>query len=70
MKNWDFRPSSIEQCKNQSSQNEMYDKAFKEGCQLYGTLLVNRVRNKNLTNVYFIINKNNLIIQNNIQLLY
>ncbi|XP_001948436.1 endoplasmic reticulum-Golgi intermediate compartment protein 3 [Acyrthosiphon pisum] len=43
MKNWDFRPSSIEQCKNQSSQNEMYDKAFKEGCQLYGTLLVNRV---------------------------
>jgi len=70
MKNWDFRPSSIEQCKNQSSQNEMYDKAFKEGCQLYGTLLVNRVRNKNLTNVYFIINKNNLIIYNNIQLLY
>ena len=54
MKNWDFRPSSIEQCKNQSSQNEMYDKAFKEGCQLYGTLLVNRVSNKNLKNVNFI----------------
>jgi len=56
MKNWDFRPFSIEQCKNQSSQNEMYDKAFKEGCQLYGTLLVNRVSNENLKN-NFIINK-------------
>lgn len=55
MKNWDFHPYSIEQCKNQSSQNEMYDKAFKEGCQLYGTLLVNRVSNKNFKNANFII---------------
>lgn len=43
LKNWDFHPYSVEQCKNQSSQNGMYDKAFKEGCQMYGTLQVNRV---------------------------
>lgn len=43
MKNWDFHPSRVEQCKNQESQNNMDDKAFKEGCQIYGTLLVNRV---------------------------
>jgi len=40
----------------------MYDKAFKEGCQLYGTILVNRVSNKNLKNFDFVINKDNLII--------
>lgn len=64
LKNWDFRPSSVEQCKNQSSQNEMYDKAFKEGCQLYGTLLVNRVSNKTWKMLILLsnINKNNLII--------
>lgn len=43
MKNWDLHPFSIEQCKNQSSQNDMYDKAFKEGCEIFGTLQVNRV---------------------------
>lgn len=43
MKNWDIHPFSIEQCKNQSSQNDMYDKAFKEGCEIFGTLQVNRV---------------------------
>jgi len=43
IKNWDFQPFTIDQCKNQSSQNEMNDKAFKEGCQMYGSLLVNRV---------------------------
>lgn len=42
-KNWDFHPSSIEQCKNQSSNSDVHDKAFKEGCQIYGTLQVNRV---------------------------
>lgn len=53
MKNWDFHPFSIEQCKNQSYQNEMNDKAFKEGCQIFGTLLVNRVSNENLKFFYY-----------------
>lgn len=43
LKNWDFHSMDIDQCKNQSSQNEMHEKAFKEGCQIFGTLLVNRV---------------------------
>lgn len=43
MKNWDFHPSGIEQCKNQSLNSDVHDKAFKEGCRIYGTLQVNRV---------------------------
>lgn len=43
LKNWDFIPSNIDQCKDQSYQNDLYEKSFKEGCNLYGTLLVNRV---------------------------
>lgn len=42
IKNWDFHPSEIEQCKNRSS-SEINEKAFKEGCQIFGTLQVNRV---------------------------
>jgi len=37
-KNWDFNPSNIVQCNNQSYEN-MYEK----GCNIYGKLLVNRV---------------------------
>lgn len=39
-KNWVFHPSNIEQCKDQSYENT---ESPKEGCQIYGTLLVNRV---------------------------
>ncbi|XP_050438200.1 endoplasmic reticulum-Golgi intermediate compartment protein 3 [Adelges cooleyi] len=42
LKSWDFNPSVIEQCKNQNS-NSSSENAFKEGCQIFGTLQVNRV---------------------------
>lgn len=54
LKNWDFHPFSIEQCKNQSSQSGMYDNAFKEGCQMYGTLQVNRVSIEEFYKMYII----------------
>lgn len=48
MKNWDFHISNIEQCKNQTFNSDTPDSAFKEGCQIYGTLQVNRVSTKNV----------------------
>lgn len=48
MKNWDFHPSNIEQCKNQTFNNDVPDNAFKEGCQIYGILQVNRVSTENV----------------------
>lgn len=48
MKNWDFHPSNIEQCKNQKDSKDMPDNAFKEGCQIYGSLQVNRVSTENM----------------------
>lgn len=48
MKNWDFHPHKIEKCKN-GSKSDMHANAFKEGCQIYGVLQVNRVSIINLT---------------------
>ncbi|XP_050529523.1 endoplasmic reticulum-Golgi intermediate compartment protein 3 [Daktulosphaira vitifoliae] len=42
LKSWNFNPSVIEQCKNQPL-NGSSENTFKEGCQIFGTLQVNRV---------------------------
>ncbi|KAK2704158.1 hypothetical protein QYM36_017523 [Artemia franciscana] len=41
-KGWRFVPSTVDQCKDQAEVRKA-DKAFKEGCQIYGHLEVNRV---------------------------
>lgn len=47
---WRFPdPDDIEQCKNDQS-NLMAKGAFKEGCQIYGYLEVNRVSSANILN--------------------
>ena len=40
--NWAFRPEEFEQCKSEKNFTRDYS-AFKEGCQIYGYLEVNRV---------------------------
>ncbi|KAI9552295.1 hypothetical protein GHT06_022659 [Daphnia sinensis] len=41
-KNWAFRPDEFEQCRNEKNLTRD-DSVFKEGCQIYGYLEVNRV---------------------------
>ena len=42
-KNWKFDPRGIEQCKDGATFSDAEKRALSEGCQIYGTLEVNRV---------------------------
>jgi len=53
-RNWEFIPFNIDQCKNQSYINDMYDTSLKDGCNLYGTFLVNRVSITRCTKIFYL----------------
>ena len=42
-KNWKFDPRGVEQCKDGATFSDAEKRALSEGCQIYGTLEVNRV---------------------------
>lgn len=42
-KGWAFKPAEVEQCKREGW-DEKLKKQMNEGCQLFGTLEVNKVR--------------------------
>lgn len=44
--NWNYVSANFNQCREEPNSNSI----FKEGCQLYGTMEVNRVRGKNIRN--------------------
>ncbi len=49
-KNWHFAPSRFSQCQTEADSNSS---VFKEGCQLYGTMEVNRVDEKYSVKISF-----------------
>jgi hypothetical protein len=42
-KNWKFDPRGVEQCRDGASFSDAEKRALSEGCQIYGSLEVNRV---------------------------
>ena len=46
-KNWKFDPRGVEQCRDGASFSDAEKRALSEGCQIYGSLEVNRVTNLN-----------------------
>jgi hypothetical protein len=45
-KNWKFDPRGVEQCRDGASFSDAEKHALSEGCQIYGSLEVNRVINE------------------------